>query len=91
MWANGSGTLTYRVKGQMGINHTQKSSLGRKNFSKKSRGPKLGVISWALYTIMSVNIYIVAKASYLCPMGSWTVLAAALASLEPVTSISKGV
>ena len=40
----------------MGINHTQKYSPGRKNFSKKSRDPKLGVISWALYTIMSVNV-----------------------------------
>ena len=24
MWANGSGTLAYQVKGQMGINHIQK-------------------------------------------------------------------
>ena len=39
----------------MGINHIQKYSPGRKNFSKKSRDPKLGVISWALYTIMSVE------------------------------------
>ena len=40
----------------MGINQTQKSSPGHKNFSKKSRDPKLGVISWTLHTIMSVML-----------------------------------
>ena len=48
MWGNGSGTLNYQVKGQMGINHIQKSNPGHKNFPKKSTVPKLGVISWAL-------------------------------------------